>query len=469
MLLKLSKFFLYLSLFSVVIVLNTTFFPFIGGKYYFFRMAVSLALIFFGFWWGFEADRGEVLARFRKISRHPLFIAVSLFVLVYLLASIFALNPHAAFWSNFERGEGGFQMVHYYLFFLLLLLTFQAPKDWKKLFILSIIASSLVILYGVLANLGWVKNFINPYQNQFPATLWGRLTETRFQGSLGNPAYVAPYLMFAIFYALYLWVSRGVKSKSFFSALLIFLVGFFLFFFILTQTRGAFLGLVAASMVFVTYLLFAIPRARKWTLISFLSLVVAIGLLGSYRQTDFVKNLPGGRFFEIFDLGYKTQTVQTRLWTWGSAWAGFKERPVLGWGPENFSVVFDRHFDPRHFIPGTSSETWFDRAHSVFFDYLTETGTLGLLSYLSIFFIFYWQFFKKKSFSPSSRSESSTPKESPVLASFLNHPVLKGLVIALPIGYLVQGLVLFDVIPIYLNLFLFLSFALYQFTSSRTP
>ena len=120
MFLKLSKFFIYLSVFSVVIVLTSTFFPFIGGKYYFFRVCVELALIFFLLFWAFEAQGREILDRFRKISREPLFIATSLFVLFYLLASIFAYNSHAAFWSNYERGEGGFQMFHYYIFFVLL-------------------------------------------------------------------------------------------------------------------------------------------------------------------------------------------------------------------------------------------------------------------------------------------------------------------------------------------------------------
>ncbi|MCL4437419.1 hypothetical protein M1513_00020 [Patescibacteria group bacterium] len=46
MFIKISKYCLYAALFSVLIVLPTTFFPFIGGKDYFFRVAVELALIF---------------------------------------------------------------------------------------------------------------------------------------------------------------------------------------------------------------------------------------------------------------------------------------------------------------------------------------------------------------------------------------------------------------------------------------
>ena len=62
---------------------------------------------------------------------------------------------------------------------------------------------------------------------------------------------------------------------------------------------------------------------------------------------------------------------------WNIAWEGFKVRPIFGWGPENFLKVFDTHFDTRYFNPVDGFGAWFDRAHSVYFDYLVETGALG--------------------------------------------------------------------------------------------
>src|SRR3989344_8259816 len=79
MFLKLSKFFLYASVFSVVVVLSSTFFPFIGGKYYFFRTAIELELISLLLWWAFEARDGELEKRFAKILDKPIFLAVSAF------------------------------------------------------------------------------------------------------------------------------------------------------------------------------------------------------------------------------------------------------------------------------------------------------------------------------------------------------------------------------------------------------
>ncbi len=465
MLLKLSKFCLYTTLFSVVLVVVGTFFPYIGVKYFFFRATVSLSLIFFVLWWAFEAAPGEVRGSFKKISRHPLFIAVSAFALFYLLASLFAYDSHAAFWSNFERGEGGFQMIHYYLFFLLLSFTFKEKKEWQRLFRFSLLAAGFMILYGVLGQLG-TSGFIDANGPNPPTDVFSKIFIPRFQGSLGNPAYVAPYLMFIIFFCAYLWITSENKNHR----LKLFLYGvpvaFFLFFFYLSKTRGALIGLVIATLVFFLYLLLSSKgKVRKWSFlgISFFALFAGLIMFVSFylsphcaksKCSNFAKNLSSNR---LLDLSPGEQSFKTRTWTWNSAWQGFKERPVFGWGPENFSAVFDRYFDPRHYIPGANSETWFDRAHSVFFDYLAETGFLGLVSYISIFVVFFWQLFKNKK---AALAHQFREKEK---ENLYHNPLLFGLLLALPIGYLIQGLALFDVLPIYLNLFLFLAFSLYQF------
>jgi O-antigen ligase len=128
-------------------------------------------------------------------------------------------------------------------------------------------------------------------------------------------------------------------------------------------------------------------------------------------------------------------TAQTRFWTWGSAWKGFLDRPIFGWGPENFTRVFDKYFDTRHYNPNQSTETWFDRAHSVVFDYLAETGIVGLAAYLGLITLLV------------------------ITALSLPYaPLLVAFAVALPVAYFVQGLVLFDVLATYLNLFLVAAF-----------
>ncbi|MGC9598970.1 MAG: O-antigen ligase family protein [Minisyncoccia bacterium] len=449
---RIAKWYLYVAVFAVVIVMNSIFFPFIGGKDYFFRFAVELALIFFILAWAFEMREGEFAAHLRTVFKKPLVIAVSVFVLVFLLACLFAYDVHAAFWANYERGEGGFQMIHYYLFFLLLALLLRTDGDWKNIFKFSLVSAGLVILYGIGGSLT-LSGFIGPWSgNANPPAGWlHKLIDTRFQGSLGNAAYVAPYLMFAMFFAGYLWIKRkakgamGIWSHIGYGAVIFVL----LFFFYLSQTRGALLGFGLSLFVLVLYFIFAGRGSfRKWSLIALILLVAAAGTVYSLRNSSLVQTLPGGRLLQI---SLSDSSAQTRLWVWGEAWQGFLERPILGWGPENFTSVFDKYFNPNFFVPGQSTETWFDRAHSVYFDYLSETGILGLLAYLSIFVVFAWMFFSKK----YRHEEASSAKTSSV--------VLRGIFLATPIAYLGQGVAIFDVLPMYLSLFLFLGFAYHYF------
>jgi len=445
---RIAKWYCYIAVFAVVIVMNSIFFPFIGGKDYFFRFAVQLALIAFLLWWAFEARAGELKEQIRAAYKKPLVIAVTVFVAAVLLACLFAYDMHAAFWSNYERGEGGFQMLHYYIFFMLLTLLFTSEDDWKNLFRFSLVAAGLMIIYGICGNLG-VSNFIGPYAGGgAPNGWWHKLADGRFQGSLGNPAYVAPYLLFSMFFAAYLWIRRkaGSAKKAVVITGYTLLLLVFLFFFILSQTRGAFIGLAAGLFVLVLYFIVAGRGAlRKWSTIG-LAILILLGATGyAVRNLPAVTASPEGRLLQI---STSDTTAQTRFWVWGEAWKGFLERPVFGWGPENFTTVYDKFFDPRFFVPGQNTETWFDRAHSVYFDYLSETGIVGLLSYLSIFAVFAWELFKKHR---RGLHEGTV--------TVLEH----GSMLALVVAYLVQGVAIFDVLPMYICLFSFAAFAAWYF------
>ena len=207
---KIAKFFLYLVPFTVIIVTSSTIFPFIVGKYVWFRTNIDFALLFFLLGLLLRDDAKQYKSILKKLLKSPLFIAISLFTFVFLMASIFGLNPKWSFWSNFERGEGAFQILHLYLFFILLTSLFREDKDWRKMFWLSVIAASFMIFYGLGAGLKYVdaefgERIVNDAPQKFLTGQGGPLFRIfknfigpafndpgyRFQGSMGNAAYVA--------------------------------------------------------------------------------------------------------------------------------------------------------------------------------------------------------------------------------------------------------------------------------------
>lgn len=475
---KIAKIFLYFVPFTVIIVTPSTLFPFIVGKYAFFRTIVSLALLFFLLGLLFQKNSQFSILNYQFL-KSSLVIAVLSFVLIFLFAGFFGVNPSWSFWSNFERGEGSLQLLYLGAFFLLLVLLFKEKNDWQKLFLISIIAAVLMIFYGVFAGLKYLDaettiQVINgapqkvltgkggPFYQIFHSFIGEdfRSEGYRFAGSIGNPAYVAVYLVFAIFYALFILIEKyRHRLKSAGAVSLMAAIIFFLIFFFLAATRGAFLGLILASLSGLIYLGFSIKSWRKWFLIFGVLLLLAVILLIYFRNTPFIKSLPGSR---IFDISFQTENFQNRIVVWKMAIDGFKERPLLGWGPENFPAIFDKHYNPKHYSITAGFTVWYDRAHNIFLDYLTQAGILGLLSFLAIFGVFYFLLFKNSKFKILNPKEIKNSKFQ--IQNRLN-PLESALLFSAPVAYLVQGIVLFDILPTYINLFMFLAFATHKFKS----
>jgi len=434
-----------LALFAVALVAPSTFFLFVGIKAYWFRLWVSAAAAAFLWWAGFLATRAsdsvsaELRERLRRVFASPLTWAVTAFVAAFLISTFLARDPALAFWSNFERGEGGFAMLYLYAFFLLLGLVARDERSWRGLLWVSLIAAVLVVGYGVLAML---DDPANGTYFMGPRGISGVLQD-RFAGSLGNPIYVGSYLLFVFLYISLLFEKVARKSAR---AGLLALVALFSVFFVLSQGRGAMVGLAAglvAGLGFASWAAKGLPagrqgRTRVIALSVLAALVLAGGALRYFKDSAPVRAVPiVSRIARI-----SPSSELTRLYVWRTALEGWRERPLFGWGPENFTEVFDRHFDVRHFTPGVRSNTWYDRAHSIAFDYLAELGAVGLLGFLSIFAAFYWQFFR----------------------FWDRKQVFRGaLWFAFPVAYLAQGVTIFDIFPVYIQLFFFLAYATHVF------
>src|SRR3989338_4834870 len=122
-----------------------------------------------------------------------------------------------------------------------------------------------------------------------------------------------------------------------------------------------------------------------------------------------------------------------------AAWEGFKERPLAGWGWENFNVVFNKHYDPRALAYGYQ-ETRFDKPHNIFAEYLVVGGVpllLGFLAVLGTLFFSLWKGYR--------RAPAGTLHAAPFLAGAFG-------------GYLVYGATAFETLGTSLMFFLLTAF-----------
>lgn len=406
------KWLVFLMLFSPLIIFYPVLFPYVFGKALFIQILIEIMAICY-IWLLYAAYRrvGSPSAYLPRFNL--LFWAFTAFFVTLILSTIFGVDPHYSFWSKQERMDGLFNLTHFFILFFILGGTTKNGKSWLQILDVSLIASFLVSLYATGQQFGI---FFNPYT--------GRLS-----GTLGNSAFLATYLLVNMYFAILLFIQRkNINLKFWYGALILFEFIILL----LTQTRGAVLGLAVGLLIFLFgYIILAPKSPRKKYILGLLILIILAGAaLFSARNSNFVKNQPLLNRFT--DISFQKDTGRIRLMSWKIGMSAFLEKPVLGWGQENYYVAFNKHMNPSFF---TYSGETFDRAHNKFVDLLVMNGFLGLLAYLFIFAAAAIVLWKKR-------------KEGLFVILIL---------LSLLGAYLVQNIALFDMPISYLMFFLFLS------------
>lgn len=390
-----------------LVVTQSLYFPFITGKNFIFRIVVE---VIFVFWLWLILTNSQY-----RLRASAVVYSLSALIIALFLATVFGIWPYRSFWSNFERMEGFWAFWHYFLYFLMLATAFKDNRDWFRWFAVSLAVSVAASFYGLLQFLGR----LDVHQGD------------RLDGTFGNATYLAIYLVFHIFLFAYFFFKTQNRWLRMILAALALFETFILY---RTATRGAMLGFLAGWFVFALVTAWAVKgRVRKWAVAMLIVVVfVPLGFL-AIKDTSFVKNSDVlNRFAKI---SFTETTTQSRFIIWGMALKAWKDRPILGWGPESFVYIFSKYYDPQMW----RQEPWFDRAHNVFFDWLTATGALGLLAYLgvyvSVIFVLF-RLFKRKSLEPH----------------------ILGIMLGLFTAYLINNIFVFDNFTSYLIFFALLAY-----------
>lgn len=351
------------------VVLQDTFFPYIVGKNFGFRVIVE---IIFGAW--------IVLAYLDKAYRPKLsFITAAILSLVVImgLSALLGSNPERSFWSNYERMDGYITTIHLFAYFLVTSSIMTTKKQWEWLFHTMVAASVILGFMGL-------KEVFSP-----------GFTGDRIATTLGNPIYLAVYMLFHMFLSVYYLSKESMRNWKishylYVGALIVQTLNLYY-----AGTRGTILGLIGG--LFLIGLVLAVFEKKNKGLqkiaISLVGgVVLVVGLFFVLRHTPFIQNSPILNRFNAITVSDANGNIEPRFIIWGMALKGFEEKPILGWGQENFPYVFNKYYDPRLYL----REPWFDRAHNVFLDWLITGGILGLSAYLSIFVAALYLIWKKK-------------------------------------------------------------------------
>ncbi len=418
---KTIKIILQTLLLSVICILpfikiRALYFPFISGKVYSFRFLVCLAF-FFWIWLMFKKEKTGFQNRFLSL-KNILIIGLLFFFLVQVVVAFLGVSPNVSFFSTIERQDGVIQYGFWILYFLMILSVFKTYKEWKILLLVFIITAFLVSSYAWL-NLA---------------------TQDRLSGIFGNPSYLAAYLLFAIGFC-FIFIERKFFEGYFWNVLLLGAAGFFVVALVYTQTRGAYLGLAGGVFLFCLLSVLFLRKQNK-KLAIFCAIILAIGIISVaglfiVKDANFVKESPLlSRITEVTNF-WEIGSIRERILTWQIALEAFAEKPIFGYGPENFPVAFNKYYDFRI----GRGESWFDRTHNIFLEPLATGGVVLFSGFILFLASISYAIFK------IARTEK-------ILAF-----ILGGIFLA----YIIQGVFLFDSLPVYLGLFPFLAFVVYVY------
>jgi len=286
--------------------------------------------------------------------------------------------------------------------------TFKFKKDWNKFFASSLVIGMVVSVIYFLARFG------------VDMGIWA----AKKGSSLGNSSFLGTYLLFNVYLALLLFVRT--KGKQFLRYLAV--AGFLIngAALLMSSAQAARLSSLGGLFLIGTfYLIFKNPKKRVKVVGAVILLLATVGFVAGvfHPESPLHKSL-------VNRLG------APRFVVWRMAWDGFKAKPLLGWGSNNFIMVYSKFFDPYKKIAGGAP--WFDRAHNIVMNYLATTGILGLLSYLSMyaaaFYILSKRYLQKKKF------------------------WIPAIITAFMIAYFVHLLTVFDMPVSYMMFFLLLGF-----------
>ncbi|HEY4516890.1 MAG TPA: O-antigen ligase family protein [Candidatus Paceibacterota bacterium] len=413
-----------------LIVANELFFPYITGKNFAFRIIVEIIT---GAWLALAL----VVPKWRP-RRSWILASFALFIFIMALADALGAYPFKSFWSNYERMDGFITIAHTFVYLVVLTAVMQSENLWRRLFQWSLVVSVFLSVLGLLQVAGVLA------LGSGGTGLTGRVDAT-----FGNPIYFAAYMLFHVFIGILLWYQmwqvRGKGNRLTPSIFYGFVIALDTVALLLTGTRGTMLGLIGGA--FLTLVLLSIvPEARRLrqvTAIALVALIIGGGVLWSVRESAFIQRI--AFLNRLASISLTDNTTKARFFNMGMAWQGVKERPLLGWGQENYAVVFDKYYDPRMY----GQEQWFDRVHNIIFDWWVAGGFLGLLAYISIFVAALWALWRPSVERGSTEASMLNVRRSPSGVATFTHPersILTGLLAA----YTVHNMTVFDNVTSYI-------------------
>lgn len=413
-----------------------------------------------------------------SIKRTPLDLFILAFLFTQVISTLFTLDPRISIWGYYSRFNGGLLSTLAYIGLFYAFVSNLGKKELLRSLVVILISAAIVALWGLPSHFGYDPTCLL-FRGTFDVSCWTDAFRPtiRIFSTLGQPAWMAAFLAalipVTVSYLLNIWVKRKENKES--SSPLIFIGLFvltFLFYLdlLFTNTRGGFLAFWVANALYwavifikqlipktlfirsflVINVLFALTTFVVGTPISQLNALTLSGIQNTFQSAPAQSQTPTASQQAPQLENNVTDSGAIRLHVWKGAIDAWLAHPVIGTGVETFAFAYYQYRPAAH----NMTSEWdylYNKAHNEYLNYLTTTGALGTIAYLSIIIVFL--FFILRWFLHKSKSDEKEKKIS--LADLLVTGLTAGF-----ISILISNFFGFSVVIINIYLFMFPLFAL---------
>ena len=330
-------------------------------------LLMILGFTLFGF--VFKLLRAKRVLRFELID-----VLVMAFGVLLFFGGIFTHGDTSSFWS------AEIYFAFFLIYFLIVSMYIGKPSIYRAFKILAVTAT-FVSIVGIIK--GGVLD-----ESTFDSTIFSDMPG-RVSAFLGNPNILGAYL--AIIFPIVLGLM--VVSKRIISKVMYFISGAFVVVCtIMTGSRGAWLGMIAATAIFLIVYNFK----NIWIVITSLSTVpLGIWLFGEKLSSEgwFVNRLSTTYYGMITALGNTEamnlidSSISYRLTIWGNVvnMIGDHFFSGVGVGEHAFRFVYENYLEKGEYVVA--------HAHSLILQIFVSLGIVGLVIFLLIMFTYGQQCF----------------------------------------------------------------------------
>lgn len=296
------------------------------------------------------------------VPRTRLHAFVAAFVLANVISAVFAENTYVALFGERDRYLGLTFVGDMLVLYLAVAVALRAPRDWEILLTGVGSAGAASLAYGVLQFAG-----LDPIS-------WQLNTQGRPFGTFGHPDMFGHFLSVAFGVALGMAVAAAPRDLSrriaAVCAALLALAGI-----AIVATRASALG-VAAAVVVLPVVALRLHAVRRADLLR----SAGVGAVVIAAMIALVLVSPLGSRLRATVQGY---AVEDRLVIYENAVSAFRDRPLVGWGPDGFAVAYPHYQQAReNALHGINTIN--TSAHDWALETAATTGVLGLGTLLAL-------------------------------------------------------------------------------------